>query len=672
VVLLGEPGSGKTTFVNYLTYALAAAEWGCLKEWPERERNILPIPIILRDFARWLGNQEKRPDKASAKILWDFISKDLEEHNLENVKEILADALNEGRALVLFDGLDEVPAADEQILALVKDSVIAFIETHKKSRHLITCRVLSYQEPHWSLSDAGFNDYELAPFDEEKTDGFIAAWYAEIGLKWQLATAKSSQLASKLKTAVRRPDLRRMASNPLLLTVMALVHTHRGELPEKRALLYKDAVDILLQHWDQRDSSDTAPLLKTLLDEARRDFNDLNGVLEKLAFQAHQSGGAVRDREEDSAGIDAYELQEALKEIHPKKDRVWAEKLLQTLHLRSSLLLERKGKLFSFPHRTFQEYLAGVYLARLPDFDKKTAELAGEVSVFWREVILLAVGYLVHFQRDEIKPRALVQTLCPRKQPADQAGWRKVWLAGEALLEIGVSRLEDNEQGQELLKRVRTRLVSLLERGELSARERAEAGDALGQLGDPRFDPKLFYLPCRYKNKPEPLAGFVEIPAGPFVMGSRKDDDEAANDEFGNPDKLNIDYPYWIARYPVTVAQYAVFVADGREEPDDWNDQLRFPNRPVVYVTWHDARTYCDWLNGKLQGKKSFVGWFDRGYEITLPTEAEWEKAARHSDDRRYPWGSEDLDEDRANVSIDIGHPTSVGMYPRGSAPSGL
>ena len=66
-------------------------------------------------------------------------------------------------------------------------------------------------------------------------------------------------------------------------------------------------------------------------------------------------------------------------------------------------------------------------------------------------------------------------------------------------------------------------------------------------------------------------------------MGSRKGDKDAYSNENGNPETLTIDYPYWMARYPVTVAQYGCFVADGGEVPGKWEDQQRFPNRPVVY-----------------------------------------------------------------------------------------
>ena len=107
----------------------------------------------------------------------------------------------------------------------------------------------------------------------------------------------------------------------------------------------------------------------------------------------------------------------------------------------------------------------------------------------------------------------------------------------------------------------------------------------LGQLGDPRFDSKVFFLPRSYRGKAEPLAGFVEIPPGSFVMGSCEGDEEARKEEFGNPSVLSIDYPYWIARYPVAVQQFDLFVAAGGDEPRHWQMQTRFSNRPVINVS---------------------------------------------------------------------------------------
>lgn len=258
---------------------------------------------------------------------------------------------------------------------------------------------------------------------------------------------------------------------------------------------------------------------------------------------------------------------------------------------------------------------------------------------------------------------------------------------------------------------MRQRLAALAEQGQLNARERAQAGEVLAALGDLRFDPAHFYLPCRYRGKLEPKLGFVEIPAGPFVMGSRRGESGAFGNEFGNPDSLNIPYTYWIARYPVTVAQYRCFVeaggygaphgwtetgwswrqgqwdsqvedeglrnwlkqrpAEARASPFWWDEQRLHPNRPVVGVCWFEAQAYGAWLDAQLRALAD--GPIPEGYEVRLSTEAEWEKAARNGDGRRYPWGDEDWDEERANIGdSEIGHPTPVGLYPQGATPRGL
>jgi len=111
-------------------------------------------------------------------------------------------------------------------------------------------------------------------------------------------------LARQLRQAVRRPDLWRLAPNPLLLTVMALVHTHKGRLPDARAMLYEDTVDILLWRWEQikAGGQEQAPPLRQLLLEANRTDVDLKRALWQLAFEAHaQTQGDGQDMLADIA-----------------------------------------------------------------------------------------------------------------------------------------------------------------------------------------------------------------------------------------------------------------------------------------------------------------------------------------------------------------------------------
>ena len=101
----------------------------------------------------------------------------------------------------------------------------------------------------------------------------------------------------------------------------------------------------------------------------------------------------------------------------------------------------------------------------------------------------------------------------------------------------------------------------------------------------------------------------------------------------------------------------------------DWNVQRTYPNRPVINVCWFEAMAYCRWLDTQVKAAQLLP--LPDGYHLRLPTEAEWEKAARCGDRRRYPWGEEDWDETRASIGAsDIGYPTPVGMYPAGATPS--
>ena len=335
--------------------------------------------------------------------------------------------------------------------------------------------------------------YELAKLDDEKIDGFIAAWYGQ--LKAMNAVSDADARAGKLQRAVRQEDLRRLAQNPLLLTVMALVHTRKGELPDARALLYEDVVELLLWRWEAgkvqtKEGEDTD--WRMLLKQADLDDVDVQLALWELAYNAHAQ---VRDAEDGDATADITEaaLQEELRTLAPDGSQTWVDAMVQLMNLRAGLLVETTSRteehpaIYRFPHRTFQEYLAGCYLSGQEDFIERAEELAGE-GAFWWVVILLAVGRLVHVNKNIDKPLMLANELCPQKQPDldDDTAWRKIWLAGACLREIGLKRAQRRELSGELLPRLQTRLTTLITHDLLEPRERAEAGGVLAALGDPR------------------------------------------------------------------------------------------------------------------------------------------------------------------------------------------
>jgi formylglycine-generating enzyme required for sulfatase activity len=157
---------------------------------------------------------------------------------------------------------------------------------------------------------------------------------------------------------------------------------------------------------------------------------------------------------------------------------------------------------------------------------------------------------------------------------------------------------------------------------------------------------------------------FVRIPVGKFLMGS-KDENKSAYDGEKPQHTVDIPYDYWMARYPVTNELYNTYAkAKGIKHPvDDWQKKK---DHPVVLVLWKDAMEYCQWLNSLLKSE------LPSGLILRLPTEAEWEKAARGTDGREYPWENQ-FDKNKCNTSEGgKGGTTPVGLYsPLGDSPYG-
>ncbi|MFQ5343091.1 MAG: SUMF1/EgtB/PvdO family nonheme iron enzyme, partial [Anaerolineae bacterium] len=712
LVLLGDPGSGKSTLVNFVAMCLAGESLGrpeanlTLLTAPlpddegddEEERQpwshsaLLPVRVILRDFAARGLPPAGQP--ATAEHLWAFIEAGLEAAALGDYAPHLRRELLAEGGLLLLDGLDEVPEA-RQRRAQIKQVVEDFARTFHKCRVLVTSRTYAYQQQDWRLPD--FSEAVLAPFSAGQIRRFVDRWYAHVAALRGLHADDAQGRAEVLKRAIFASDrLQALAERPLLLTLMASLHAWRGgSLPENREELYADTVTLLLDWWESqrvvRDAQGQVVMMQPSLAEwLKVDREKVRGLLNALAYQAHAGQSDLVG----TADIPEGDLVTGLMHLRQNPE-VNPAQLVEYLSQRAGLLVPRGVGVYTFPHRTFQEYLAACHLTD-HDYPDVLARLTRSDPNRWREVALLAGAKAARGAASTIW--LLADALCHREPQAAGNDPADAWgglLAGQALVETAdLSRV--SPQNQAKVDRVRRWQVHILRESNLPAVERAAAGDSLAHLGDSRFRPDAWYLPD------EPLLGFVEVPAGPFWMGSDKERDSQAFDDETSLHEVTLP-DYYIARYPVTVAQFQDFVEASGHKPQDPDRLKGQPNRPVVWVTWYDALEYCEWLTERLRGwegaPEPLATLLRAGanggppWRVTLPSEAEWEKAARgpstprqaprqaregprgdagSGDGRIYPWGDEP-DPNRANYGeTGIGATSAVGCFPGGASVWGI
>jgi hypothetical protein len=402
-IVLGDPGSGKSTLARYVLLSLIN-DAGDEKLRGAFEGH-LSLLIELRSYAGLYAENKCDTFLEFVEYLsktegWQ-LDKTLLDHYLKT----------DGRAVVIFDGLDEIfdPEDREQIAR----RIVGFSSDYPKARIIVTSRIIGYRRK--ILTDAGFVHFTLQDLDEQQIAMFVDRWYAlALSDRPEEATARRERI---LRSFSESTSIRQLAGNPMLLTIMAIIGKNQ-ELPRERWKLYDHAASVLIQHWDVskhlKDSSIDAPFIGE---------EDKKELLRRLAFKMQGGVGGLAGNyihhEQLQTEFEAY-----LKERYgqpPDRATTIARAMIEQFRERNFILSLYGANLYGFVHRAFLEYFCATAFTH--KFEKTQEMTLDELkrNVYgmhwedrsWHEVLRLICGMIdekfageiIDFLTNEIGPQ---------------------------------------------------------------------------------------------------------------------------------------------------------------------------------------------------------------------------------------------------------------------------
>ncbi|MBD3338279.1 MAG: NACHT domain-containing protein [Candidatus Lokiarchaeota archaeon] len=348
IIVLGKPGSGKSTFLKYTALQCLDGKYN---------EKLVPVFVTLKDFSE------------SGKSLLEFIVDQFDICQFPDATAFIRRLLDKGKCIILLDGLDEVSEENKDIII---SQLTDFSDKYINNNFIISCRIAAYN--HWFKR---YVDVEIADFNNEQINTFINNWFSN-----EPKTAESCS-----KKVLESPHIKELASIPLLLTLICLSYDSTLGFPQNRSELYKEGIDALLKKWDSTRRINRGEIYKYL--SVRRK----ESMFSRIAAEFFEQNELFFNQQKLEKAIQNFIIN--LPNAKEETLDIDSEAILKAIEAQHGIFVERAKRIYSFSHLTFQEYFTAKYIVDNAEQGTLKALVRNHLTHDnWREVFILTAEML--------------------------------------------------------------------------------------------------------------------------------------------------------------------------------------------------------------------------------------------------------------------------------------